>query len=147
MILDNVTASFQADSINPVESYVGNIKPGETGNVDTMLTGIAPTSDDGTIRVSISYEDENGVAAEPVEKEFTLMITEEMEMDMSMDAAADVMDMEEPPSFWKKYGLWLGLLGVAAATAAAVIFLRRRRQKKQAEQEAKEAEDLDNEIS
>lgn len=147
VILYNVTASFQADSIKPVESYVGNIKPGETGNVDTMLTGIAPTSDDGTIRVSISYEDENGVAAEPVEKEFTLMITEEMEMDMSMDAAADVMDMEEPPSFWKKYGLWLGLLGAAAATAAAVIFLRRRRQKKQAEQEAKEAEDIDNEIS
>ena len=112
VILYNVTAVFEADSIKPVETYVGNIKPGETGNVDTMLAGIAPTMDDGTVRVLISYEDENGVAAEPVEKEFTLMVTEDMmEMeDMYTDVDAEAMGMEEP-SFWKKNRLWLGLGG------------------------------------
>ena len=66
VILYNVTATFESDSINTTDAYVGNIKPGETGNVDVMLTGINPTMDDGTVKISISYEDENGVAADPV---------------------------------------------------------------------------------
>ena len=44
--LYNVTARFEADSIKTEETYVGNIKPGETGNVDTMLTGVAATMDE-----------------------------------------------------------------------------------------------------
>lgn len=97
-----MTVTFEGDSIKPTDAYVGNIKPGETGNVDTMLTGIAPTMDDGTIKVRIDYEDENGVAAEPVEKELTLMVTEDMPMewDAAMDVDAEAMGMEEPPSFW-----------------------------------------------
>ena len=43
VILYNVTVTFEADSIKTTDAYVGNIKPGETGNVDTMLTGVAPT--------------------------------------------------------------------------------------------------------
>ena len=35
---------------------------GETGNVDTMLSGIAATTDDGNVKVIINYEDENGPA-------------------------------------------------------------------------------------
>ncbi len=42
VILYNVTVTFEADSIKTTDAYVGNIKPGETGNVDTMLTGVAP---------------------------------------------------------------------------------------------------------
>ena len=38
VILYNVTVTFEADSIKTTDAYVGNIKPGETGNVDTMLT-------------------------------------------------------------------------------------------------------------
>lgn len=41
--LYNVTAIFEADSIQRAESYVGNIKPGESGNVDVMVAGAAPT--------------------------------------------------------------------------------------------------------
>lgn len=77
IMLYNVTASFEADSIQPVESYVGNIKPGETGNVDCMVMGTAPTEDDGKIKVIISYENESGdVFTE--EKELTLFVTEDM---------------------------------------------------------------------
>ena len=64
VILYNVMARFEADSIQPADAYVGNIKPGETGNVDTMLTAIAPTTDDGKVKIIISYEDENGVVSE-----------------------------------------------------------------------------------
>ena len=37
--------------------FVGNLQSGATGNVDVMLTGIAPTMDDGTVIMEISYED------------------------------------------------------------------------------------------
>lgn len=61
VILYNVTVAFQADSIVPTDTYVGNIKPGETGNVDVMVTGAAATTDDGKVKILITYEDENGI--------------------------------------------------------------------------------------
>ena len=67
-----MTAIFEADSIQRAESYVGNIKPGESGNVDVMVAGAAPTMDEGKIRLTITYEDENGVVT-PVEKEVQLL--------------------------------------------------------------------------
>ena len=144
VILYNVTVSFLGDSINPVDSYVGNIKPGETGNVDAMLSGVAPTMDDGTITISITYEDENGVLAEPVTKEMNLMVTEDMSMDEMWDPAmTDPSLMEEEPSFWEKYGLFVGL-GAAAALIAAVVVIRKRRAKKKAKEEE---EEIDDEIS
>ena len=39
VILYNVMVKFEADSIAPSENYVGNIKPGDTGNVDAMVNG------------------------------------------------------------------------------------------------------------
>ncbi len=51
VILYNVMVAFEADSINMTDTYVGNIKPGETGNVDVMVTGAAPTEDDGKIKI------------------------------------------------------------------------------------------------
>ena len=62
--LYNVNVRFEADSIKTNEAYVGNIKPGETGNVDVMITGEAPTQDEGKIKAIISYEDENGEVTE-----------------------------------------------------------------------------------
>ena len=144
VILYDVTVSFLGDSINPVDSYVGNIKPGETGNVDAMLSGVAPTMDDGTITISITYEDENGVLAEPVTKEMNLMVTEDMSMDEMWDPAmTDPSLMEEEPSFWEKYGLFVGL-GAAAALIAAVVVIRKLRAKKKAKEEE---EEIDDEIS
>ena len=46
VLLYNVMVAFEADSIQPADTYVGNIKPGETGNVDVMLSAIAPTMDE-----------------------------------------------------------------------------------------------------
>lgn len=99
IMLYNVTASFEADSIQTVESYVGNIKPGETGNVDCMVTGTAATADDGKVKVTISYENENGdVFTE--EKELSLFVTEDMSGMEDMEAwnPEDEM-MEEKPGF------------------------------------------------
>ena len=67
VMLYNVTAIFEADSIQRTETYVGNIEPGKSGDVDAMIAGIAPTVDEGKILLTITYEDENGIVT-PVEK-------------------------------------------------------------------------------
>ena len=86
VILYNVMARFEADSIQAVDAYVGNIKPGETGNVDTMLTAIASTMDDGKVKIIISYEDENGTVSE-TEKEMLLTVSEGPVIDDDIGAA------------------------------------------------------------
>ena len=141
----DVMPAFEGDSIKTTDAYVGNIKPGDTGNVDIMLTGVAPTTDDGTIKIRITYEDENGVTAEPVEKELTLFVTEEMEDPFGMDAGmeAGAMDAEaEQPSFWDRYKV-LVIAGAAVAVAvitAVVIVIKKKRK-------AAREEDVDDEIS
>lgn len=141
VLLYNVTASFEGDSIQKTDAYVGNIEPGKTGNVDAMISGIAPTMDDGKIKILISYEDENGEVTE-VEKEMNLLVTEPVEEMPDMDAMADMEGMPtEEPSVFSRYK-WPMLLGTAAAAAAVVIY-RRWKGKKNAEEE----EDIDDEIS
>lgn len=142
VLLYNVTAVFEGDSIQKTDAYVGNIEPGKTGNVDTMISGIAPTTDDGKIKIIISYEDENGEVTE-VEKEMSLLVTESAEEPADMDAMADMEEMTpEEPSAFSKYK-WVILLAVAAAAAAGTAVYRRQKAKKKAQEE----EDIDDEIS
>lgn len=88
-----------------------------------MLTGVAPTQDEGIVRIRIDYEDENGAPAEPVEKELTLLVTEEQEMDWGMEMDADAASIEpEEPSFWQKNKkIVIGAAVIIAVGAAAVI--------------------------
>ena len=135
VVLYNVTVNFEADSIKPTDYYVGNIKPGETGNVDTMLSGIAATADDGTVHVIINYEDENGQPAEPVEKELTLLVEEEVQEDWNMDVPED-MDVSGQPASGANNKLLLAGGGVAfvaviAAIVFAVKFIKKRKEAKQ----------------
>lgn len=110
-----------------------------------MLTGIAPTMDDGTIRLQIHYEDENGQAAEPVEKELNLMVTEEMETEFDPSLTMDPELMEpEKPSFFEAYKMWILMGGAAAAGAVGFVTVRHIRKKRRA---AKEKEDIEDEIS
>lgn len=120
VMLYNVMARFEGDSIQNTDTYVGNIKPGETGNVDTMITGAAPTADDGKIKVIISYEDENGESSE-VEKELTLFVTEDMS-DMENLEAGDFEDVPiEEPGFLEKYQAQI--LPAALATIGVLLLI------------------------
>lgn len=140
--LYNVMAKFEADSIQTADTYVGNIKPGDTGNVDIMLTGAAPTTDDGKVKITISYEDENGVPTS-VEKEMTLFVTEDMPMDMDA-SMMEGMGEEPKPSFFARFG-WMIILAVAVAAVTAVIVVVKIRKKRKTQ--AEEKEDMDDEIS
>ena len=143
VLLYNVMVSFVGDSIQQSSTYIGNIKPGETQNVDAMITGTTPTADDGKIKILITYEDENGVVSDPIEKEVTLMVTE------AEETGADNGNMgEEPvdvqPTGFAKYGKILipSVVVLLAAGAGAAFFIwKRRKQKKLAA-----IEDINDEI-
>ena len=140
VLLYNVMARFEADSIEPAEAYVGNVEPGKTGNVDVLIRGKAPTMDDGKVKIIISYEDENGLITE-TEKELSLYVTESIPEDF-MDMEAGSMEVEEEPSFFEKNKILLAAAAVSVSGGAAFGIVRHRKKKK-----AEEAEDLDDEIS
>ncbi len=127
--LYNVTAIFEADSIQRTESYVGNIKPGESGNVDAMVLGAAPTMDEGKITLTITYEDENGIVT-PVEKEIQLFVTEPVVDDMSFVDAGNTDFVEPEPSkldIVKKYAVPLGAAAVVLVILIVVLVRRKRK--------------------
>ena len=130
VLLYNVTAIFEDDSIQRSENYVGNIKPGESGQVDAMILGMAPTMDDGMIKLIIQYEDEAGTVSS-VEKEIQLFVSEPMPME---DPFFDMGMMEpaepEPTAMdkMKQYALPLGI--AAAAILGGIVFFIRRKKKK-----------------
>lgn len=144
VILYNVMVAFEADSINMTDTYVGNIKPGETGNVDVMVTGAAPTEDDGKIKILITYEDENGEVQDPIEKELSLYVTE---MDEEAFGDMDASQFEDVPieevSKGQKYVKILLPIGILLVILLGVVLVIRKKKKKKAAQE----EDLDDEIS
>ena len=132
VMLYNVNAVFEADSIQKNEAYVGNIEPGKSGNVDTMINGIAPTTDDGKVKLSITYEDENGKVS-TVEKEIQLMVNEDQSMDESnVDDTWNSDDVQPEPSTTDKLKHLAIPVGIVGVVLAAVILVAIRRKKKKA---------------
>ena len=132
VMLYNVNAVFEADSIQKNECYVGNIEPGKSGNVDTMINGIAPTADDGKVKLSITYEDENGKVS-TVEKEIQLMVNEDQSMDESnVDDTWSSDDIQPEPSTTDKLKHLAIPVGIVGVVLAAVILVVIRRKKKKA---------------
>ena len=145
--LYNVQVKFKADSIDEASAFVGNLQSGATGNVDVMLTGIAPTADDGTVNMEISYEDDAGNVS-TTEKSITLFVTEDMSFDDMMGGdpmmGEDGMMMPEEGGGNSK-GLIIGIIVAVVVVAAAGlgVFLTIRRKKKAAKLLAEELEDLE----
>jgi len=143
VVLYNLMVAFEADSIMPTDTYVGNIKPGETGNVDVMLSGIAPTMDEGKVKIKITYEDENGEIQEPVEKELSLFVSEPMPENFGDMGMGEMPQMPvEEPSFFQKYLKFIFPAAAVLVVAVASLLIVRRKKKKAAEEEV-----LDDEIS
>lgn len=124
--LYNVTAKFTAPFIKENSVYVGNIKPGETGNANALVQGIAVSGEDEKMMITISYEDENGEITLQ-DMEMDLMVTEEMLMDELLE---EDMILEEITEEKKKLPLpiWIGagVLGMGAIGSAIVIAKKKR---------------------
>lgn len=128
--LYNVTAIFEGDSVQRTEAYVGNIKPGESGNVDAMVAGIAPTMDEGKIKLLITYEDEGGDVTE-VEKEIQLFVSEPMIMDDPYMDAWNTDVVEAEPTFMEKYKKFMipAAAGVVVLIVILVVVIKRKKKK------------------
>lgn len=125
--LYNVQVKFKADSIEEASSFVGNLASGATGNVDVMLTGMAPTMDDGTVNVEISYEDDAGNVT-TVTEAISLFVIEEVYEDFMMDEM--MMEMEEEPK--KPVGLIVAIVVIvvlAAGVGVAIVWKKRNKKK------------------
>lgn len=139
--LYNVQVKFEADSVEGGDTFIGNLAPGATGNVDAMVTGIAQTMDDGTVKAVILYEDEAGNQTRD-EKDITIYVNE-MFMDEGM------MDMPMEPFEEEKTGpsaatiVLIIVAAVVVAAAAVVGVLKFRKKKKAAKQLAEDLLDLD----
>lgn len=139
--LYNVQVKFEADSVEGGDTFIGNLAPGATGNVDAMVTGIAQTMDDGTVKAVILYEDEAGNQTRD-EKDITIYVNE-MFMDEGM------MDMPMEPFEEEKTGpsaatiVPIIVAAVVVAAAAVVGVLKFRKKKKAAKQLAEDLLDLD----
>lgn len=137
--LYNASVKFQADSVTGGDTYLGNIDPGATGSVDAYLSGAAATTDDGKVKILITFEDESGEKT-TVEKEMELYVTEMMNYD---DGMMDDGMMDDGSQSQGGFKIWYVLvpLVLILAAVAAVIVIRKKKAKKAAA--LLDAEDLD----
>ncbi len=137
--LYNASVKFSADSVTGGDTYLGNIDPGATGSVDAYLSGAAATTDDGKVKILITFEDESGEKT-TVEKEMELYVTEMMNND---DGMVDDGMMDDGSQSQGGFKIWYVLVPLVLILAAvvAVIVIRKKKAKKAAA--LLDAEDLD----
>ncbi len=143
--LYNVKVNYEGDTIESGISYVGNITPGETGNVDSMLTGIAPDMGEGVIKAVITYEDESGNETS-FEKEINLSVYEVVYDDGGM--YEDPGMYEEPQEESKGFPMIaIGgiILAVVIIIVIVVIVIKKKKKAKQHKEDLELLEESENE--
>ena len=128
--LYNVSVKTDSEFFTGGDCFVGNLDSGATGSVDMYLTGEAATTDDGTVKLQITYEDETG-APTTVEKEISLFVTEPVYDDgMHDDTAMPDGDTGNGMGIGGKIAVVVVIL-IAAGVAGAVIVMKRKKKKEQ----------------
>jgi hypothetical protein len=128
--LYNVSVKTDSEFFSGGDCFVGNLDSGATGSVDMYLTGEAATTDDGTVKLQITYEDETG-APTTVEKEISLFVTEPVYDDgMNDDTAMPDGDTGNGMGIGGKIAVAVVIL-IAAGVAGAVIVMKRKKKKEQ----------------
>ena len=123
VMLYNVQVNFEGDAIKKASAYLGNIKSGDSGSVDAMLSGAAASSEENNIKMTIQYEDVNGNVTKE-EKTLTLTVTEPAP-DMPETDADSEKKPEKKRSPIPLFGIPIGI-----ATAALGIYKMRKDKRK-----------------
>ena len=120
----NLQVKYEADFVEGGDTFLGTLKPGETANVDSMLTTTA-ASPNGTVKALITFEDESG---NPVsfEREFALDVYEEVYEEPTFPE--DMAPAQPGPNV----GLIAGIAAGAVVIVLIVVVLVVRRKKKKA---------------
>ena len=127
--LYNVSVKTDSEFFSGGDCFVGNLDSGATGSVDMYLTGEAATTDDGTVKLQITYEDETG-APTTIEKEISLFVTEPVYDDGIDDTAMPDGDTGNGMGIGGKIAVVVVIL-IAAGVAGAVIVMKRKKKKEQ----------------
>ena len=122
--LYNAKAAFTGENITPTEVYLGNIGPGATAAVDTMLTGETPTTGSPTCLMTVTYEDETG-AANTMTKEFDLFV-----MDVFYDEDMMSPEMIIEPANPAKVAIPVGIAVVVAGAITGIVIAKRKKRKR-----------------
>ncbi len=140
--LYNVQVSVDPDnkSVQSEDSFVGNISSGSTGYADFMVTGIAPTEDDGKVKIIISYEDANGNAG-TFETEAELYVYDMVYDEPLIDGDFSDYDMNEEYKSGFPWVIAAAVLAVVIAVIVATVIIIKKKKKKALEEE------LEDEIS
>ncbi|MGN0513595.1 MAG: COG1361 S-layer family protein [Lachnospiraceae bacterium] len=114
-----VSVDPSCTSVQSDDAFIGNINSGSTGYADFMVTGIAPTTDDGKVKLIISYEDAAGEVG-TFETEVNLFVYEPVYNDMPTgdEIFEDPGMMEEPSS--SSSWIWI-LIGVAVVIVVIIV--------------------------
>jgi hypothetical protein len=127
--LYNVKVTFEGDTVDDGITYLGNISPGATGNVDTMVTGTAPDeTGEGIVKAVITYEDESGNESR-FEKDISLYVYEES-YDDNYEDYYPMDEYEEPQSEGLSTGAIVGIIVVIVVVVVVIIVIVVKKKKK-----------------
>lgn len=139
--LYNVKVSYKSDSVDEALTYLGNIAPGQTGSVDSMVTGVAPDTGEGIVKAIISYEDEAGNETQ-VEKDLNLSVYEMVFDDPGMEMGGEeFMGGEEESK--KGIPVVVIIIIVVVVIAAVIVVAAVIKKKKKAKQHKEDMDLLD----
>ena len=137
--LYNVQVKFDQSYVSGGDVFVGKLESGGTGNVDTMVTAIAPN--EGIVTAYISYEDESGNVT-TVEKDIELFIYEMSYEDFGVWDPGMDMDTMGDAELDTKSNLWIYIaIGIAAAVVVIIVVVIIVVKKKKKRKMLKEIED------
>ncbi|MBE5876181.1 MAG: hypothetical protein E7290_04780 [Lachnospiraceae bacterium] len=143
--LYNVKVIYESETVESGMTYIGNLAPGATGNVDSMLTGIAPDMGDGTVLAVVTYEDEAGNETR-YEVPIALLVyedymEEEVWNDYPMEGDMSYMG-EEVPAESGNAGVFI-IVGIVAVIVIIIVVVIVVKKKKAAKQRKEELDLLD----
>jgi hypothetical protein len=117
--LYNTMVKLESSYIKPVDMYLGNIKAGESKVADMMVSVTGMSTEDEKIKITISYEDEEGKVS-TLEKDMDLTIEEAAE-DIPDDNMSDMEESVKKPWYTNPL-LWVIVVIIIGSTAGYVIF-------------------------
>lgn len=117
--LYNTMVKMESSYIKPVDMYLGNIKAGESKVADMMVSVTGMSTEDEKIKITISYEDEEGKVS-TMEKDMDLTIEEAAE-DIPDDNMSDMEESVKKPWYTNPL-LWVIVVIIIGSTAGYVIF-------------------------
>ncbi|MGI6012095.1 MAG: COG1361 S-layer family protein [Ruminococcus sp.] len=129
MKLYNVSVKAEDPSVINGEAFVGNLDAGSTGSVDMMAQGAKETAGDGTVKLIVTYEDQDGNQG-TFETSCSLFVTAAAPADDEMFTDEAFAGMEEEEQKANPL-IWVGAAAAVCAAAAIIAAVRKKRRKEE----------------